>query len=63
MLDALASNNAAMVLKKLRTGWITTESCVVVKVIVLELHLSMVHKHFHVETPLQDAQEKNCKLQ
>ena len=36
MLDALA----AMVLR--RTGWITTESCIVVKVIVFELHLSIV---------------------
>ena len=34
-----------------------TESRIVqvVKVIVFELHLSKIHKHFHVETPLQDC--------
>ena len=57
VLNALASNNAAMVLR--RTGWIATESCIVVKVIVFELHLSILggtNMHFHVETPLQDVQ-------
>jgi len=37
VLDARASNNAALVLR--RTGWITTESCIVVKVIIFKLHL------------------------
>ena len=35
VLDALAPNNAALVLR--RTGWITTESCIVVKVIIFKL--------------------------
>ena len=38
VLDALASNNAALVL--IRTGWIMTESRIVVKVIIFKHHLS-----------------------
>lgn len=53
VLDALALNNVVLVLR--RTGWITTESHLVVKVIVFKLHVSMIHQHFHIETPLQDS--------